>query len=601
MINLYNYIYVKFLFFLLLMFGLANSQCPSTSTGDYGDCEMAMGWTWNGADCAFVSGCGSITNSGDDYSEYIFQNYDDCISTCEDENSPGDVNEDGSLNVVDIVLIIGYIVGNNAFSVEQINIGDYSEDGVLNVVDIVSLVNIILNGIPQRDTWEIISEDIFEPKCATACHESGAFFAEQSDLILTSDIAYEQLINRIPNNESAWADGLVLLSSDGGQPGEIQSFLWEKINFPNRDHYYDDHPYYGELMPLGGPYLTNGELAYISEWIYGGAPETGTVADEELLLDESVWEAPPFEPLDPPENGIQFHLGPFEIWDGYEREVFSYQPIGNDDYVYINQYEILLSPGSHHLIFYTYPEDASIEQLPSECGLFVDEFPPPEYEIRDLHTQSGAYNYQSLCYMGLQTFFAGTQWPYMNYHFPPGVALRVPPSFGVDINSHFLNYSGDISTGEIYGNIHFAEPEEVQHVADIFMLNNPDISLPGNETTTLTRTFMFPGQFDAGFLGNGGVSNEDHINIFQLFSHAHERMDRFDIKLVGGPNDGRIIYTALDWEHPPILELNPPLVLEQGMGLKLEATFTNETNETIIFGLLGANEMMILFGHYYTD
>ena len=37
------------------------------------------------------------------------------------------------------------------------------------------------------------------------------------------------------------------------------------------------------------------------------------------------------------------------------------------------------------------------------------------------------------------------------------------------------------------------------------------------------------------------------------------------------------------------------------MGLKLEATYTNETNETISFGLLGANEMMILFGHYYTD
>jgi len=253
------------------------------------------------------------------------------------------------------------------------------------------------------------------------------------------------------------------------------------------------------------------------------------------------------------------------------------------------------------MIFYTYPENVTEDDLSSECSFFVEDFPPPAYELRDLHDQNGNYNYQTLCYMGLQTFFAGTQWPYMNYHFPPGVALKVPPSFGVDINSHFLNYSGNAPSGEIYGNIYFAEPEEVQYVADIFMLNNTDINLPGNQTTTITRNFMFPGQFNAGFLGNGGVDDVNEIYIFQLFSHAHERMDRFDVKLIGGPNDGQVIYTALDWEHPPILELNPPLVLEHGMGLKLEATYTNETNQSISFGLLGANEMMILFGHYYTD
>ena len=70
-------------------------------------------------------------------------------------------------------------------------------------------------------------------------------------------------------------------------------------------------------MPLGGPFLTNGELAFIQEWIYAGVPETGAVVDEALLLDETVWESPPFEPLDIPENGVQFHLGPFEIWDGF--------------------------------------------------------------------------------------------------------------------------------------------------------------------------------------------------------------------------------------------------------------------------------------------
>ena len=596
-INFYNKIFIITFF----VYGFSLTNCPSTTSEDYGDCEMAIGWTWSGEDCIFISGCSSVTNWGDDYTEYIFNSYEECFTICQVENHFGDVNFDGSLNIVDIVIIISYIIGNNELTYNQIYIGDYNEDGFLNVVDIVSLVNIILNGLDSRDTWEIISEDIIEPNCAAACHESGTFFAEQTELILTSDVAYNQLINRIPQNESAWADGLVLLSSVGGQPAEIQSYLWEKINLPNRDHFYDDHPHYGEIMPLGGPYLTNGELAYIQEWIHSGAPETGIVADESLLIDETVWEAPPFNPLELPENGVQFHLGPFDIWDGYEREVFSYQPIGNEDYLYINQYEILLSPGSHHMILYTYPENITTDDFPSECEFLADVFPPPDYELRDLHDENGVYDIQSICYMGLQTFFAGTQWPYMNYHFPPGVALKVPPNFGVDINSHFLNYSGNSPSGEIYGNIYFVNPEEVQHVADIFMLNNRDFNLPANQTTTITRNFMFPEQFTTGFLENGGVSNIDEIYIFQLFSHAHERMDKFDVKLIGGLNDNQTIYTALDWEHPPILELNPPLVLQYGMGLKLEVTYTNETNHDITFGLLGVNEMMILFGHYYTD
>ena len=61
------------------------------------------------------------------------------------------------------------------------------------------------------------------------------------------------------------------------------------------------------------------------------------------------------------------------------------------------------------------------------------------------------------------------------------------------------------------------------------------------------------------------------------------------------------VYIAYDWEHPPILELDPPLILEPGQGLRLEATYNNTTNRTLRFGLLSVDEMMILFGAYYVD
>ena len=50
---------------------------------------------------------------------------------------------------------------------ENYNIAaDINFDNLINVVDIVNLVNIILTGYDERDTWQIINEDIITPKCA---------------------------------------------------------------------------------------------------------------------------------------------------------------------------------------------------------------------------------------------------------------------------------------------------------------------------------------------------------------------------------------------------------------------------------------------------
>ena len=60
----------------------------------------------------------------------------DCIYECD----LGDVNCDGELNVLDVVLMVGLILGGDFDSN-----GDMNADGVLNVLDIVALVNLILS------------------------------------------------------------------------------------------------------------------------------------------------------------------------------------------------------------------------------------------------------------------------------------------------------------------------------------------------------------------------------------------------------------------------------------------------------------------------
>ena len=123
------------------------------------------------------------------------------------------------------------------------------------------------------------------------------------------------------------------------------------------------------------------------------------------------------------------------------------------------------------------------------------------------------------------------------------------------------------------------------------MLNNDDFSLPPNQITTLEHTYMYNEVLDE----SGLDPNADIIYIFQLFSHAHEHMIRFDIEIVNNEGISELIYTAMDWEHPPILDINPPLTLSPDEGLKMVVTYNNWTNEELTFGLLSVNEMMIIF------
>ena len=182
---------------------------------------------------------------------------------------------------------------------------------------------------------------------------SGSTFAFQSDLILTSDVAYGELINVVPNNAAAASDGLLRVGNEG-LSSLYTSFLWEKINAPDQEHFYSDHPYYGALMPFNPPSLTNGELSVIEQWILAGAPEEGAVVDTILLEDTTRYEPPEFEPLDPPDNGYQFHVGPFDVPPNYEREFLYYDPLDDIDYMYIKSFEIAMRPGSHHFIAYTF-------------------------------------------------------------------------------------------------------------------------------------------------------------------------------------------------------------------------------------------------------
>ena len=60
----------------------------------------------------------------------------------EDECSSGDVNQDGGLNILDVVQIVDAIISNVT---DDILCADYNADGIVNILDIIELIQYIVN------------------------------------------------------------------------------------------------------------------------------------------------------------------------------------------------------------------------------------------------------------------------------------------------------------------------------------------------------------------------------------------------------------------------------------------------------------------------
>ena len=56
-----------------------------------------------------------------------------------------DATQDGNIDILDIVMIIGYILETTIFSDTQICISDRNQDSDINVLDVVMLIGDILN------------------------------------------------------------------------------------------------------------------------------------------------------------------------------------------------------------------------------------------------------------------------------------------------------------------------------------------------------------------------------------------------------------------------------------------------------------------------
>ncbi|MFM2387527.1 MAG: hypothetical protein RL660_2284 [Bacteroidota bacterium] len=273
--------------------------------------------------------------------------------------------------------------------------------------------------------------------------------------------------------------------------------------------------------------------------------------------------APPFTPLEKPAagRGFQIHIPVYSIAPNYERETWVRKDLGNKEEVYMDGFDMIARPGTHHTIAYNFTDKSNL---------------PPADIMYDQNSPNNTLNIRAFS-DGVQLF----QSPSASYNFrlPKGFAIRIAPNESFNMNMHNFNKTSEIRYGELYMNFNTVPKDSVKQILDVEYLAPLEIVLPPNQTTVMKTDFIM-----------------DKKTIIPLMlSHYHKRGKDFEVRFKGGPRDGQVCYSSQDYENPLVSTFNnTPIVLEKGEGLTSIVKYVNESNRTINFGITSEDEMNFL-------
>lgn len=399
-------------------------------------------------------------------------------------------------------------------------------------------------------TFGLLQQKIFDQHCATSgCHNS---VSKAGGMALRGSESYSNLINVQPNNTAARNAGILRVKPSDAE----KSFLYLKTGQSLNTEYGDRMP---QNSTLG---LSASAREFIRQWIAAGASQTAEVADARLL-DQPIVTTDPFTPPDPPAQGMQLRVYPFVVNSREEREIFVYSRLQNTDTLYVRGVDIKMREGSHHFILYKY----SAADLPSG-------------QVRDFNNTT---LFQEMFRSSARVFLIGSQTPTMSYDLPENVVFPLEPLQGFDLNSHYVNNSSTGVSGEVYVNLRTVPKSSAYKIAQPIFDNFTNILIPKKQKSNILRMVTF----------------DTTRYVFMLTSHTHKRGESFKIFLVGGPEDGKLVYENYTWDHPTTRTFSPPLRFERGWGYRIEAVYNNDTDRDIRFGFTSEDEMCIVIGYYY--
>lgn len=426
---------------------------------------------------------------------------------------------------------------------------------------------------------------IMQTNCTTSsCHDNSSPAGNLNLTGTTADV-YSRLVNTVPTNPAASANGLKLV--DPGYPD--RSFFMKKVN-NGLDVHNDPAQGEGNPMPDGQQALSLADRELIRQWIIWGALDTGNVFNEHLISDFYNNNGfPEIEaPLTPEEEGregYQVRFGPIILGPGEEFELFQPYYVRSDVDKEIIEMKAVMSPTSHHWVL------REIDAV-GAAGLG-----PRPADGNNLLTQ--AYVFEHTKYMGVWQFSGSID-------LPEGTAIYQDSGSYILLNLHIPNYSQDsIIAATAFLNIYTQEAGSgavEMHTSlaayggsNPFILNVPNTGQP----YTLQNHFTVPGETRY---------------FWTMQAHTHSRGIDYDM-FYRNPDGtkGDQFYEGFynedysfnqgyyDYAHPAVLKMDDLMEVDMDNGLIFEATWLNSGPDTVPFGFTTEEEMFITYFQYTNE
>jgi hypothetical protein len=290
----------------------------------------------------------------------------------------------------------------------------------------------------------------------------------------------------------------------------------------------------------------------------------------EKSFDYNPAEIKPFVGLPKPAEGkgYQIHVPTFPVPSNFEREFYIRLPIGNKERIYVTAFEAKMREGTHHFIAYPIDDEN-------------DPKAPPIGVLRDQNLANGKLNLRSN--PSMKGFIVESTAPEYRIDIPGGYAIPFDANVTLDFNSHYFNKTANTLFGEVFFNVYTKPKSQIKgELVELNMQPEQELNIKPNATTIVETTTKF----------------DELVRLVMLTSHNHKRGKKFEMFYVGGPKDGQKFYSSTDYVHPVINYYETPLTFQKGEGIRMVATYVNETNRTIQFGVTSEDEMMIGYGYY---
>lgn len=225
--------------------------------------------------------------------------------------------------------------------------------------------------------------------------------------------------------------------------------------------------------------------------------------------------------------------------------------LDNDEELFVNAVELASPGGVHHHVLFFVPEDH--RGWPTGTWL-------------DCYAQG--FNELEVALAGGILVASSTEVPSEFQRFGSGAAVRIPPRSRVIAAAHLLNSSAERVTTSIRASLHTVAAVEVEARLVPGQLVVPGLTVPPEGAST------FSGRCDVAATYEAFAAAPLAMRVHGFLPHVHPSVTAMEVRVVGGPEDGRLLVDLGAYEAAPLGHVfDPPVDLAGATGLSLSCSY----------------------------